>query len=59
MTLGIRGSRPGLAGRKERKGAWPLGPEVREGGFSIFQILFYFVFKTKFNYEPNQIQIEF
>jgi len=28
---------------------------VREG-FSIFQILFYFVFKTKFNYEPNQIQ---
>ena len=33
------------------RGARPTGPEEREKSF----FLFYFVFKTKFNYEPNRV----
>ena len=42
-----------------REGVGPSGQIEEKTIFSNFQILFHFVFKTKFNFEPNQIQIEF
>ena len=49
-------------GRESWAGGWgmkrsrqSLRAKSKKGKF----FLFYFLFKTKFNYEPNQIQIEF
>ena len=50
-----RGKRAAGPGR----GSWAGWTRREERGFSIFQIIFYFIFKTKLNYEPMQIQIEF
>ena len=41
----------------EQAGCWAERGEGRDRVFLF--LLFYFVFKTKFNYEPNAIQIEF